>query len=97
NEKLNNLKELGELLAGSDDLYVCAAKRYFQFFTGINIKIEDFSISEGNASIEEQQYLRMIIGLGKSLKEHQSLAKLIESIIDSPTYKQRDYKITWKK
>jgi hypothetical protein len=39
-EKVDSLQELGEALARTDDFYICMAKRYFEFFTGVSVAVE---------------------------------------------------------
>ena len=87
-KKLGSPSQLGTELAQLDDSYACAAKRYFNFFTGINVFLYDFNnfkVSEAN-----QKYIivrKFVLELGRKLKKHQSLHRTIEEIISSPYYK----------
>ena len=93
-QKLSGLKDLGVALAQSDDLYLCAAKRYFEFMTGVNVEIGDFTTDDfANVSQEELGYRNFVINLGLNLKKHQSLKKMIQEIISSPIYRKSDYGI----
>lgn len=79
---------LGQALASGDDLYVCAAKRYFQFLTGIEADIRDDSdpLNPLNLSPSEKKYRQRVIDLGKQLKQDQSTRELFKRIISSPTF-----------
>ncbi len=90
-KNVSGVKELGAALAGTDDLYLCAAKRYFEFLTGVNVHVEDFSIEKNKLNPKTLKYRNFVIELGKQLKKNQSLKTLIRNIIDSPYYKLSDY------
>jgi hypothetical protein len=78
---------LGDELAKTNDLYVCAAARYFRYFTGIGVNLQDSGdTSKTPLSTAETTYRNLVIGLGQELKTHQSLKALIQSIISSPLY-----------
>ena len=93
NEKVNSLEELGESIAKQDDFYVCAAKRYFEFFTGIDIHVEDYGANLGSYDAESIEYIRFLLFLGKRLKKHQKLRLLARDIFQSDYYRMRDYRI----
>jgi hypothetical protein len=89
---VDNLKEMGLLLASLDDLYVCTAKKYFDFFTGIDVQIRDFS--KDGPAVKKSAYLKyrqFVIELGRGLKADQSLPKLFERIIGSDFYRSSSY------
>jgi len=84
---VNNLQELGEEIANTNDLYVCAAKRYFEFLTGISVGLYDpGNINSPKLNETEQFYREKVIKLGIELKEDGVLKNLIRNIIDSPTF-----------
>jgi hypothetical protein len=91
-QKISGVQELGEALANLDDLYICAAKRYFEFMTGIEVKIFDFS-SENSKTPPAKllAYRNFVVSLGHSLKKTQSLKLLVQDILASPFYSQSDY------
>lgn len=88
------LTKLGASLAAKDDLYVCAAARYFNFFTGVKINLLDYQDSRNGGQISEgDMYYRNLVknyALGSDgkpgLKSHQRLRTLISEIIASPLY-----------
>jgi hypothetical protein len=79
---------LGQALAQGDDLYVCAAKRYFHFLTGIETDMRDDSdpLNPLNLSPSEVKYRNRVIELGKQLKQDQSVREMFKRIIGSPTF-----------
>lgn len=88
NKQYTGTEEVGQAISELDDLYVCAASRYYRFLTGVNVEIRDYNdpMSPVTDSTDEIQYRDLVIKLGKNLKKHQSLNKLIEEIIASPLY-----------
>ncbi len=89
NTPVNSFTELGTALAGSNDLYVCAASRYFRHFTGIRVNLQDQG-DPANVPISagEKVYRDLVIKLGQDLKSSQSLRSLIRAIISSDLYKK---------
>ena len=86
-KEMQGVAELGEEMAKTNDLYVCAAKRYYHFLTGINVSLADIGdINTPAMSVGEQLQREKVIELGLKLKEHQSLRTLIQSIIESRTF-----------
>ena len=86
-ESVTGLQSLGETIAQTNDFYVCAAKRYYQFLTGIEVTLAD----EGDVNTPvfkegELNQRNKVIQLGMKLKEHQSIEKLIEEIISSKAF-----------
>lgn len=88
-KEVKDLASLGAALADTNDLYVCAASRYFQYFTGIAVNLQDSgdpSLPVLNAS--EMKYRAEVVNLGLHLKQHQRLDKLIDEILRSPLYQK---------
>lgn len=86
-ENVTGLQSLGETITQTNDFYVCAAKRYYQFLTGIEVTLAD----EGDVNTPvfkegELNQRNKVIQLGMKLKEHQSIEKLIEEIISSKAF-----------
>lgn len=85
------LVELGEALATTNDLYVCAAKRYYKFLTGINVSLADIGdINTPRFTYGEKAQRDKVINLGIELKKHQSLRTLIKEIIKSDAFLKAD-------
>lgn len=90
--KFEDLSSLGQGLADLDDFYLCAAKRYFDFFTGIDVQIRDFSEDPpGAESSPLYKYRDFVIGLGADLKRDQSLPALLGRIFASRFYQSSSY------
>ncbi len=87
-EEVKGFAELGAALAQQDAPYVCAAKRYFQFFTGVDANVGDIDhiLSETELTDKERYYRNFVIKLGQELKEHQSLEKMFKRIFSSKAY-----------
>lgn len=87
NHSVGNLQELGEKIASENDLYACAAKRYYKFFTGINVDLTDLEAS-ANAKLGpgEKLYRDRIIQWGLDLKKDQNVRELIRKIIGSASF-----------
>lgn len=89
---LQGNSSLGEHLKDLDDLYICAAKKYYQFLTGIDVPIYDFTDpTYPQAGAEELSHRNKVVSLGKNLKNHQSLQLLIKEIISLDLYKERGF------
>lgn len=84
---ITNFAEVGNALASQDDFYSCAAKRYYSYFTGIDVVLEAEPANE-----LEREHLEFVKKLGFQLKEDKSLRKVIESIFKSETFQSRNYK-----
>lgn len=86
-KEMEGLTELGQAMAQTNDAYVCAAKRYYQFLTGINISLADIGdINTPVMTTGEKEQRERVIALGLQLKNHQSLRTLIQSIIESRAF-----------
>lgn len=91
NMSSEGLDELGNAIATTNDLYVCAAKRYYKFLTGITVDLSDSGdMNSPKLSNGELMYRKRVIDLGLELKTHQSLRTLIKKIVESPTFLNPD-------
>lgn len=90
NGDINSIEEIGQHFKNSDDFYRCVSKRYYKYFTGIDVKL-----TQGSDEKELTKYHRnKIYELAKNLKSSQSLTYLIKEIISSDIFRSRDFKIT---
>lgn len=90
NQEVANIAEMGEAMANTNDLYVCAAKQYFYFFTGIQVSLQDVGDPAMSALSEaDTHYRNQVIALGLALKENQNLKTLVHSIFESSLYQSR--------
>jgi hypothetical protein len=93
NKAVDNVSELSSYIAEIKDPYVCAASRYFNYFTGIDVAITDFA-DAGSASEGSTKYRDIVIGLGEDFFQHKSPEKLIKNIISHPVYKTIGFRAT---
>ncbi|MEQ1875999.1 MAG: hypothetical protein ABL958_05090 [Bdellovibrionia bacterium] len=92
---VSGLTNVGFELAKTNDLYVCAAKRYFEYFTGIGVNLQDSGDPiNPPLSAADQKYRDIVIRLGLNLKAHQSLTELMREIFDTDVYKSSDFRGT---
>ncbi len=88
NRKVTGLQQLGEAIAAEDDLYVCAASRYFELFTGLRVSLQDLGDPNNpKLSAGDLYYRDLVIRLGREFKEHQNVMTLVKDIIETDFYK----------
>lgn len=86
-KEVEGLQQLGESMATTNDLYVCAAKRYYRFLTGIDVNLADLgNINTPAISLGEKFQRERVIKMGLDLKSHQSLRSLIKNIIKTEAF-----------
>ncbi len=91
NNQVTGLPELGVRLASRDEPYLCLAKRYYKYFTGINVELGDIKDESHRAlSNVEINHRNKVIKLGLDLKNDpkQNPRNLIEKILRSDVYKK---------
>jgi len=93
NQELSNVSDIGTVLAESKDLYACAAKRYFEFFTHVDASIDDIADPDTAVILNKKDldYRNFVISLGNDLKTNHDLRELIRKIIASDYYRQSDF------
>lgn len=84
---LNNHLELAQSFANLDDLYVCAARRYFEYFTGIRADLRDMVPEEKQMTTSELQYRNLVIELGLKFKKTKKLRSLVQDIFSTEVYR----------
>jgi hypothetical protein len=86
---VTGIAALGDALAGEDDLYVCAAARYFELFTGLRVSLQDLGDPNNQKlSAGDVFYRELVIKMGRDLKGSQNLQALIKEIMETDFYKQ---------
>lgn len=94
---VSDIAALGAAMAETPDFYNCAAKRYFEFFTGIQVALYDRT-DPNNAevnrklSVEAIEDRKFIETLGAELRQSQSVRLLIKRIIASKYYQDINYR-----
>ncbi len=89
---LQGTASLGNYLKTLDDYYVCAAKRYYNFFTGINVPIYDYADPTlPPPSADELKHRNIVLKLGLDLKTSQSLELMVRDILSLDVYKLQGF------
>lgn len=86
--KFKSIAELGTQIAAGQDLYTCVAKRYYQFFTGVQV---DLTQKAPASKALDKLHQDKVLALGKSLKTHQSVRTLLKEIFASDAFRASDY------
>ncbi len=96
NQPVHSIEELGALVRQQDDYYACFAKRYYEYFLGISVDLND-SGAPGYPQLNsvEQYHRDQVIALGLQLKSHKSLRGLVLAILSSPQYRRRDFGVAY--
>lgn len=74
---VNGLDELGAAITNTPDFYACAASRYLNYLSGVNIPLVD---PNGAKDSSEMVYLK---SLSNEFKSHQNIKKLLKAIFES--------------
>jgi hypothetical protein len=96
-QPVTGIAALGAAMSNTDDFYQCAAKRYFEYFTGIVVPLydrDDPRNAEVNKAlspdaIEDRKFIE---SLGTKLRSHQSIRQLVKDIMSSEYYKHLNYR-----
>lgn len=84
---VTGIADLGTKISETDDYYACVASKYFYFFTGIKVNLQDSGDSSlPPLSSADIAYRNSVIQMGQSLKSHQNLQTLIRDILSSSHY-----------
>ncbi len=88
---------LGTAISEQEDYYQCAAKRYFEYFTGIRVSLYDRTDPK-NAELNKQLSTesvadrKFIEELGAELHQNQSVKSIIKKIMNSDYYRAANYR-----
>jgi len=88
----NSLNELGLLLSKQNDFYTCSAKKYYKFFTGIDVALSDAATTD-----IEKVHQNKVIELGQKLKTTQNLKLMLYELFMSDAFRTRNYLSEQKK
>lgn len=91
-----NLNELGIAMSETEDYYACAAKRYMEKFTGINVNLfdpydNDNATALASMNEHDREFRNFVFALGKELRAGGSLKQMIKRILQSDYYRRSDY------
>lgn len=92
-----NIAGLGKAMSETEDYYLCAAKRYFEFMTGIQVPLYDRTDprnAELNQALSKEAITdRLFVeDLAKGLRSSQSVIQMVEDIMKSPYYSRENYR-----
>jgi hypothetical protein len=88
---------MGRAMSETDDYYLCAAKRYFEFMTGIQVPLYDRTDPRNAAlntvltpeAIEDRRYVE---DLAASLRSSGSVVQMVEDILGSSYYSKENFR-----
>lgn len=94
---VTGIADLGVKMADTEDYYLCAAKRYFEFMTGIKVPLYDRTDPNNSAinmslSPEAAQDRIYIETLAKSLRNSGSIIQMVEDIMSSNYYNKENFR-----
>lgn len=92
-QNVTSVTDLAAKISDQDDFYICLAKRYYSYFTGIDVDTGDLD-DPGHSNVlssEDLNHRKLVISLGKKLKTSQDIMKLIEDILNLENYKKSDF------
>jgi hypothetical protein len=88
--QVQGLAQLGQAMSEQDDFYLCAAKRYYRFFTGVEVNLRGV---EANMKPFEREHYRNVVKAGlEVLKTTQSTERMIEFIFSTPAFHYSDFR-----
>lgn len=85
---ISSLAQLGTALSQQNDIYYCAAKRYYKFLTGIDV---DMNTPATTGSLD-RKHQDQVKALGDALKSNQSVRTLLHNIFKSDVYRTRNFR-----
>ncbi len=95
--EIRSIEELGAAIRAQDDYYACFAKRYYFYFTGINVELGDpGDITYPQLNVAEAYHRAKVIEYGNRLKTSKSLPQLVFDIMGSEEYRMTDYGISFQ-
>jgi hypothetical protein len=97
NRSVNNVAELGQAMAETKDFYYCAAKRYFEYFTGISVSLYDRTNPANanlNATLSDESVTdrKFVEALGEELRSTQSIRQMMKKIMSSDYYRATNFR-----
>lgn len=86
---VRSLHEVGTRLAATDDFYICAASRYYHYFTGIKVTLGDSGVGQMDTFVKK--HFDKVVALGQELRQHQDPRRTVAEILRSPAYKTSNF------
>ncbi|HEY8271712.1 MAG TPA: hypothetical protein VIG33_12550 [Pseudobdellovibrionaceae bacterium] len=95
-QSVTGVNDLGAKLAATDDYYICLAKRYYNYFLGIDVDTGDLNDPAHPVALSPAALIHrnLVINLGKSVKSSQNISQLIKDILKLSNYRKVDIGIS---
>ncbi len=103
NVNVRGIPALGAAVANQDDIYMCAAKRYYNFLTGVSVPLDPITVDPKTKKPADPSdnfvfyHRQKIVSLGASLKKGEdaegnpwSLRNLVREIIKSNAFRAKN-------
>ncbi len=103
NVKVRGIPALGAAVASQDDIYMCAAKRYYNFLTGVTVPLDPITLDSKTKKPADPSdnfaffHRQKIVSLGASLKKGEdasgntwSLRNLVREVIKSDAFRAKN-------
>jgi hypothetical protein len=84
---------LGAELARAKDLYRCAAKRYYAYFTGVDVQLVSPALASEPLDVFHQN---KVLRLADDFSQHKNVRRLLRDIFSSETFQVANYHRTIK-
>ncbi|MNK81511.1 hypothetical protein D3C87_1012540 [compost metagenome] len=96
-KQVTGITGMGRAMSETDDYYLCAAKRYFEFMTGIQVPLYDrtdprnatLNTTLTPEAIEDRRYVE---DLASSLRSSGSVVQMVEDILSSDYYSKENFR-----
>lgn len=94
--EITGITGVGDIISNEVDIYQCAAKRYLQYFTGLNIDLYDPG-DPANATkingedIATKKLRKLVQTLGANLQTTQSLRTMMKELMRTEYYRDENY------
>lgn len=87
---IKDLDELGKKLFEQLDPYICVSKRYLEYFTNLDINLDQLIKNRNYHTAKERYIYQELIRLSQNLMKTQDLKQLIIDIFNHNLYKVKD-------
>jgi hypothetical protein len=99
NEKVDSPTALGAAMSKQIEPYLCAAKRYYRFFTGVDVDVSDPGATPAPLKPQDAVHYNFVVKAAKDLVNAdssgvyhpRSMSTVIEAILRSPQYRSANF------
>ncbi len=86
---VTDAQNLANQILAQDDFYICMAKRYYRYLTGVDADTGDIGDPDrAPLSTADMSHRTTVINLGMTLKTNRDVRLLIRNIMNLPSYKR---------